>query len=83
MSASYEGARTRAMLSPGYDPRWGSASAHTRDSWPITGPGGRHKCRCCGRPATHTGGANGIALTSGCEMYIRRWVRDGYKGGQS
>ena len=37
----------------------------------------RRRCHCgCKRRATHTGLANGIAMTHGCELYIRRWVRD-------
>ena len=40
----------------------------------------RRRCHCgCKKRATHTGRNNGIALVTGCEMYIRRWVRDGIK----
>lgn len=40
----------------------------------------RRRCQCgCKTRATHTGRNNGIALVTGCEMYIRRWVRDGAK----
>jgi hypothetical protein len=62
---------------------WGFHSngmEHVRYIQPIpgSGPGGRRKCRCgCGRRATHLGMANGLALTHGCEMKMRRWVRDG------
>lgn len=40
----------------------------------------RRRCPCgCGQTATHSGlGTNGIALMSGCELRVRRWVRDGY-----
>jgi hypothetical protein len=40
----------------------------------------RRRCPCgCGRTATHSGlGTNGIALMWGCELRVRRWVRDGY-----
>ena len=43
-------------------------------------PRSRRRCHCgCKKRATHTGRNNGIALATGCEMYIRRWVRDGIK----
>jgi hypothetical protein len=39
-------------------------------------PGRKPKCNCgCGTPKTHTGFANGVCLTSGCELYVRRWVK--------
>lgn len=39
-------------------------------------PGRKPKCNCgCGMPKTHTGFANGVSLTSGCEMSMRRWVK--------
>lgn len=42
-------------------------------------PNRRRRCRCgCGQAATHVGKCNGIAMTQpGCELSIRRWVRDG------
>lgn len=77
MSRTYDEARLRAQARPDYDPAWASATEHARDMWPA--PNRRRKCRCgCGGRATHIGGANGIALTSGCELKIRRWVRDGF-----
>ncbi|MVC39566.1 hypothetical protein D6V26_18300 [Vibrio cholerae] len=40
----------------------------------------KRRCPCgCGQVATHAGMANGLCLTIGCELHIRRWVRDGYK----
>ena len=37
----------------------------------------RRRCDCgCGRRATHVGTANGIAMMSGCELQVARWVRD-------
>jgi len=37
----------------------------------------RRKCPCgCGGRATHTGANNGVVLCSGCELSIRRWVRN-------
>lgn len=40
----------------------------------------RRRCPCgCGRTSTHSGlGTNGVALMWGCELRVRRWVRDGY-----
>lgn len=41
---------------------------------------GRRKCRCgCGKMATHSGKANGITLTQGCELKMTRWVKFGYQ----
>lgn len=38
--------------------------------------GRQPKCHCgCGTPKTHTGFANGVCLTSGCELSMRRWVK--------
>ena len=35
------------------------------------------RCPCgCGQRASHLGMANGIALAYGCELFIRRWVRN-------
>lgn len=40
----------------------------------------RRRCNCgCGTRATHTGLGNGVALMIGCELSVRRWVRDGIK----
>lgn len=46
----------------------------------IRVPRMRRRCPCgCGRTSTHSGrGSNGIALMWGCELHVRRWVRDGY-----
>jgi hypothetical protein len=42
----------------------------------------RRRCTCgCKALATHVGGNNAIALMSGCELSVRRWVRDGYRKG--
>jgi len=35
------------------------------------------RCRCgCKRRATHIGLADGFGMMSGCELTVRRWVRD-------
>lgn len=74
MSRDWETARVKAMTRPDFDPTWASSTVHARDLWPA--PDRRRKCHCgCGGRATHVGGCNGIALTSGCEMSVRRWVK--------
>jgi hypothetical protein len=59
---------------------WGTYSnvmEHVRYIQPIIGRRGRRKCYCgCNRRATHLGMANGVALAHGCELQMRRWVRD-------
>jgi hypothetical protein len=41
-------------------------------------PGRKKKCWCgCGGHRTHLGMANGICLTSACELGIARWVKTG------
>ena len=36
----------------------------------------RVRCDCgCNRRATHMGTVNGMGMTSGCELSIRRWVK--------
>lgn len=56
------------------------ASVHgKRAMWPVPSTA-RRRCGCgCKKRATHFGGNNGIALMRGCELYVRRWVRDGSK----
>lgn len=37
----------------------------------------RRLCNCgCRRRATHRGMANGVCLTMGCELSMRRWVKE-------
>jgi hypothetical protein len=59
---------------------WGelaSAERNVRYCDPIADRRRARKCGCgCGKRAAHTGKANGIALMSGCELYVRRWVRN-------
>lgn len=58
---------------------WGSAIHHKRDMH-LLGAGSRRRCNCgCKTRATHRGDANGVTLVYGCEMYMRRWVRDGVR----
>lgn len=72
----------RAAMQQGYTAGWGrigSATENVRYSMPVPKqPGRRRKCYCgCGMPITHMGMANGLALTSACELGIARWVRTG------
>jgi len=54
----------------------GSATEHHRYAEQID-PRSPHRCGCgCKRRASHRGMANGICLATGCELWIRRWVRD-------
>jgi hypothetical protein len=40
----------------------------------------RRRCFCgCKKRATHMGMDGEICLVTACELYIRRWVRDGIK----
>lgn len=57
--------------------QYGSATEHQRYMQKIN-PQSRRRCSCgCKNRATHLGMANGVCLTTGCELSIRRWVRDG------
>ncbi len=43
-------------------------------------PTSRKRCSCgCNGRATHVGLGQGAGMMSGCEFYVRRWVRDGSK----
>lgn len=54
---------------------WGSADHHRRYVSPLPSTS-RRRCDCgCNKRATHVGCANGLAMTSGCEMSMRRWTR--------
>jgi hypothetical protein len=55
-------------------------SIYGRRSMTTVCPRSRRRCHCgCKKQATHVGLGDGIALTEGCELYVRRWVRDGIK----
>ena len=54
----------------------GSATDHVRYVQAYRGRGRKPNCVCCKRPATHLGMTNGVALMGGCEMRVRRWIRD-------
>lgn len=67
---------------PAGGPAWGSATDHARTYAPLLPKHRRRSCYCgCGGNATHSGLANGVALRSGCEWSIRRWVQDQDSGG--
>lgn len=53
----------------------GSAVEHVRYLQPVE-PKSRRRCSCCNRRATHHGMANGVGLITGCEILVRRWVKD-------
>ncbi|MDC6536602.1 hypothetical protein LN429_15970 [Pseudomonas syringae] len=80
LNALSPGARSAAMR--GGTVGWGRVGGlpeHIRYMEPRPKRRGRQpKCSCgCGKPKTHIGMANGVCLTSGCEMKIRRWVKVG------
>lgn len=58
---------------------YGSSQEHRRYTQLLPGRfRNRRKCHCgCGGKSSHMGMANGLGLTSGCELSMRRWVRDG------
>ena len=44
----------------------------------VTPPRSRARCSCgCKGLATHFGTGNHAVMIKGCELFIRRWVRDG------
>ena len=52
---------------------YGNAAIHRRYSQSTDS---RKRCSCgCTHPVTHLGMANGVALMSGCELSVARWVR--------
>jgi hypothetical protein len=56
---------------------WANAFQHRRYSEPVAAKA-RRQCHCgCKRRATHRGMANGMALMSGCELTVARWVKQG------
>jgi len=56
---------------------WGSAVDHVRYMEANTS---KRMCRCgCRKRANWSGRANGITLTMGCELTIRRWVKTGHR----
>ncbi|ASN68655.1 hypothetical protein [Pseudomonas luteola] len=57
----------------------GGLPGHIRYMEPLE-PRSRKHCHCgCKTRKTHRGMANGVCLTTGCEMQIRRWVKQGEK----
>lgn len=59
-----------------------SYSSHAREDRDLkkVRPSSRRRCDCgCGGRATHIGTGQGAAMVTGCELTIRRWVRDGWK----
>lgn len=56
--------------------QWADADLHER-AMVKTPPSSRKRCSCCGRRATHVGTANGMAMMGGCDLRVRRWVKQG------
>lgn len=60
--------------------QWSSAADHVRyaEPYPKEYWRRRRNCPCgCKKRSTHTGSANGVALMSGCELRVARWVKNG------
>lgn len=57
--------------------RWADSEIHKREIVKLN-PRRRKRCPCgCGTRATHGGTANGIGMMYGCELFVRRWVKQG------
>ena len=55
----------------------GSAACNVRYALPVAGTS-RRRCSCgCMSRATHRGMANGVCLTTACDLAIRRSVKTG------
>lgn len=77
---SWEVSRARGRLGgyaqPAADGSVWASNRMPRDMWPA--PHRRRRCTCgCRGPLTHYGGVGGVVLMSGCELRVRRWVREG------
>jgi hypothetical protein len=74
-----QAAALKAALLGGTDD-WGRAASIRDTRYSEAYPKGyrsRRMCRCgCGKRATHMGMAKGVALYSGCDLTVARWVRD-------
>lgn len=71
-------ARSAAMR--GGTALWGQVgSVHdVRYALPLTPQCRRRRCGCgCRHRVTYRGMANGVCLTMGCELSIRRWIKTG------
>src|SRR5690606_30669002 len=72
-------ARSAAMR--GGTDGWGRVGSadHVRYAEPVPSTS-RRRCHCgCKRRATHRGMANGVCLTTACELAIRRWIKTGHE----
>jgi len=59
---------------------WASAEHHERTIVKLPSTS-RRRCHCgCNQRSTHYGAANGCGMMSGCELVVRRWVRNGQMG---
>lgn len=70
-------ARSAAMRGGTEGWGWHGSVNHVRYAEAVESKS-RRRCHCgCKRRATHRGMANGMALTTACELGIRRWVKTG------
>jgi hypothetical protein len=65
----------KAAMTTGTD-GWGqigNSAVHARYVAPHKS---RRKCHCgCGQRASHLGMCNGVGMTTGCELWCRRWAK--------
>lgn len=76
-AASHPAHAKAALTGPGGFGMVANARVHERYIVPVKS---RRRCPCgCRERITHAGCCNGLAMTNGCEMWVRRWVREGRK----
>lgn len=72
--------KARAAAMRGGTEGWGQVGSvdMVRYSQPVASRS-RSRCHCgCKRRATHIGMANGVGLTTACELAIQRWIKTGH-----
>lgn len=52
---------------------WGLEDA--RRTWSLVPSRKRRRCACCQKRATHFGLGGSVVLVTGCEWYVRTWIR--------
>lgn len=56
---------------------YGSSTLHKRYEQ-KTPSRSKQRCSCgCKQRATHMGMANGVVLMNGCQLTVKRWVKNG------
>ena len=77
---SLKGSELSAAMRGGTE-GWGKQASINNIRYSVVKPkvsGRPSACTCgCKNKVTHLGMANGVALTSGCEISVMRWIRTG------